>query len=43
MTLNRVCIEHNSLTGLALIGFRGGEASIGKRGWEALVREQKRA
>jgi len=27
----------------ALIGFRGGEASIGKRGWEALVREQKRA
>jgi aryl-alcohol dehydrogenase-like predicted oxidoreductase len=29
--------------GVALIGFRGGEASIGKRGWEALVREQKRA
>ncbi len=28
---------------VALIGFRGGEASIGKRGWEALVREQKRA
>ncbi len=27
----------------ALIGFRGGEASTGKRGWEALVREQKRA
>jgi chromosome partitioning protein len=27
----------------ALIGFRGGEASIGKRGREALVREQKRA
>jgi len=27
---------------LALIGFRGGEASTGKQGWEALVREQKR-
>ncbi len=26
----------------ALIGFRGGEAGIGKRSWEALVREQKR-
>ncbi len=31
------------LTPEALIGFRGGEASIGKRGREALVREQKRA
>jgi len=31
------------LTLMALIGFRGGEASIGKRGREALVREQKRA
>jgi len=26
----------------ALIGFRGGEASTGKRGWGPLVHEQKR-
>ena len=29
-------------TAEALIGFRGGEASPGKRGWGPLVHEQKR-
>ncbi len=35
-------VAEPAYSGVALIGFRGGEASTGKRGWGPLVYEQKR-
>jgi len=40
--LARTVVATSRYIEVALIGFRGGEASTGKQGWEALVREQKR-
>ena len=38
----RVEVEATAVITEALIGFRGGETSTGKRGWGPLVYEQKR-